>query len=106
MGILCCLHVLAIVNSASVNTGVCIIVLSKYMPRSGITGSYGNSILSFLRKLHQLTFSPSVQKIVFFSIAAPIFATCRYFNEGHFDWCEIVSHSFGLHCLIISVLPL
>ena len=39
-----CSHVLATVNSAAINTGVHvsfqIIVLSGYMPRSGIAGSY------------------------------------------------------------------
>ena len=46
---------LAIVNSASVNTGVhvsfSVKVLSGYMPSSGIAGSYGSSMFSFLRKI-------------------------------------------------------
>ena len=49
-----CFHVLAIVNSAAMNIVVYvsfwIIVLSGYMRRSRIAGSYGNS--SFLRNLH------------------------------------------------------
>ena len=47
-GHLGCFHVLAIVNSASVNTGVGvsfgIMVFFRYTPRSGIAGSYGSSI--------------------------------------------------------------
>ena len=53
-GHLGCFHVLAIVNSAAMNTGVHVsfgtMLFSGYMPRSGIAGSYGSSIFSFLKE--------------------------------------------------------
>ena len=77
---------------------VSVMVLSGYMPSSGIAGSYSNFIPSFfLRNLHILH-SGCLSLHSLFSTSSPALIVYRFFDDGHSDQWEVISHcSFDLH---------
>ena len=108
-GHLGCFQVLAIVNSAAMNSGIhvflLILVSSGHMPRSRIVGSYCGFIPGFLRNLHTVFHSGCInlhshkqcKSVLFSPHPSPAFIVCRLFDDGHSDQRQVIPHcSFDL----------
>ena len=105
-------HILAILNSSAMNSGV---KMSFSIPLGicPVVRLLGHMVVLFLvffffffkespycslQWLNQFTFPPTVQERSLFSTQYPACIACRFFDDGHSDCCVVISdYSFDLY---------
>ena len=104
-GHLGCFHVLIIVSSAPMNNvahvSLSILVSSGKSHYAqewdcwviwGFYSQFFKESPNYLPQwLYQFTFPPTVQERSLFSTPSPAFIVCKHFDDGHSDWCEVIS---------------
>ena len=86
-----------------------VMVSSENMTSSGTVGSHGSFIPGFVRNLHTVLHSGKINlhfhqqcKSSPVSTSSPALTVCRFFDNGHSDWCQMTSHcSFYFISLIM-----
>ena len=59
---------------------------------------FSHLIIRLLIAVREVCHPPTVQEGSLFSTSSPAFIICRFFDDGHFDWYEVIPHCcFDLH---------